>query len=176
MAKHLSEELRSHCDQILLCPCFIVVTAWGMLGFVLPAVAIHHLWRKRTRAQCHFAFHLLSHPPFPSLLHTHTQTRAHTNTHTPFTLHSSFCFSVETSCLSHSNGGLLSIYMCAVKLSPLFSSLCTLYPSVSLFTGNSRADWREGMCCSSIHTLLALEAFEPGQCALCWKHLFFFLH
>lgn len=68
MAWHLSEVLRSHCDQILLCPCFIVVTAWGMLGFVLPTVAIHHLWRKRKRAQWHFAFHLQ--PPTPT--HTHT--------------------------------------------------------------------------------------------------------
>lgn len=58
MAWHLSEVLRSHCDQILLCPCFIVVTAWGMLGFVLSTVAIHHLWRNRKRAQWHFAFHL----------------------------------------------------------------------------------------------------------------------
>lgn len=111
MARHLSEVLRSHCDQILLCPCFIVVTAWGMLGFVLPTVAIHHLWRKRTRAQWHFAFHLLS-PSFPSLLHTPT----HLSLPTPLR------FSVEISCLGHRTGGLFSVYTCAVKLSPLFSS------------------------------------------------------
>lgn len=59
MARH---RCCSHCDQMLLCSCFIVVTAWAMLGFVLPTVAIHHSWS----AGMFF------------LQHTHTHTRAHT--------------------------------------------------------------------------------------------------
>lgn len=115
MAWHLSEVLRSHCDQILLCPCFIVVTAWGMLGFVLPTVAIHHLWRERERAQWHFAFH--PHPT-PARAHTHTPTHAHTypHMHTPFPAHSSLELSVETSCLCHGAGPLLFIYTSVVQL------------------------------------------------------------
>lgn len=84
MAWHLSEVLRSHCDQILLCPCFIVVTAWGMLGFVLPTVAIHHLWREResTVALCF--------PPPPHLsacTYTHTHTDTYTRSHLPTHAH-----------------------------------------------------------------------------------------
>lgn len=114
MAWHLSEVLRSHCDQILLCPCFIVVTAWGMLGFVLPTVAIHHLWRKRTRAQWHFALHL--HPlPLTQLAHilqhTHTLLR-----------HPLFPTVLWPVC-----------YTCAVKLSLLFSTLSTLHSRRALF-------------------------------------------
>ncbi len=58
-----------HCDQMLLCSCFIVVTAWAMVGFVLPTVAIHHLWRAGT-----YSCNTHSLPP-----DTHT----HTHTHTP---------------------------------------------------------------------------------------------
>lgn len=117
MAWHLSEVLRSHCDQILLCPCFIAVTAWGMLGFVLPTVAIHHLWREResTVALC---FPPPSHPSACTYTHTHTPTHAHTypHMHTPFPAHSSLELSVETSCLCHGAGPLLFIYTSVVQL------------------------------------------------------------
>ncbi len=61
----------SHCDQMLLCSCFIVVTAWAMLGFVLPTVAIHHLWRAGT-----YSCNTHSLPP----THTHTYTHLHLHT------------------------------------------------------------------------------------------------
>lgn len=136
MAWHLSEVLRSHCDQILLCPCFIVVTAWGMLGFVLPTVAIHHLWRKRKRAQWHFAFHLQ--PP-----------RALT--------HLSLSFSL----LRHPV--LATVHP---PTPPSFSSTRVLYyPSCFSHTPHSIpgalslwALWKDrggGMCCSSIQKHLA---------------------
>lgn len=117
MAWHLSEVLRSHCDQILLCPCFIVVTAWGMLGFVLPTVAIHHLWREResTVALC------FPPPPHPSACtyththrHLHTLTPTHTCTH--LSRHIPLSNSVETSCLCHGAGPLLFIYTSVVQL------------------------------------------------------------
>ena len=115
MARHLSEVLHSHCDQILLCPCFIVVTAWGMLGFVLPTVAIHHLWRKRTRAQWHFAFYLQQPPS-----HTHTCTLPHTHTH--LSLHTPLSFSV----LRHP--------VFATEPAPAFSSTHVLLNYLSCFS------------------------------------------
>lgn len=106
MARHLSEVLRSHCDQILLCPCFIVVTAWEMLGFVLPTVAIHHLRRKRTRARWHFAFPSL-HPQ-----HTHTYPSTHAASCTLF-----LC--VETSTAPFLLKFSLLNYLCCFSHTPL---------------------------------------------------------
>lgn len=47
-----------------------------MFGFVLPAVAIHHLWRNRKRERRG----TFPPPPTPTHTHTHTHTRAHTHT------------------------------------------------------------------------------------------------
>ena len=146
MAWHLSEVLRSHCDQILLCPRFIVLTAWGMLGFVLPTVAIHHLWRKRKSALA------LCFPPPPPSTHTHTHTHtSHLSVHTP-----------------------LSYTLCWDILSFLF--LCTRvllnYPSCFSHTPHSIpgelslwAMWKDrrgGMCCSSIQKHLARKDSLPS--------------
>lgn len=142
MAWHLSEVLRSHCDQILLCPRFIVVTAWGMLGFVLPTVAIHHLWRNRKRER---SGTLLLHPPPPK----------HTHIHTPFPTPSSPSPSLCGDILSLPRCPPLFIYTCVVKLSLLFFTNSTLHSRRALFLWAMWKDRRGGMCCSSIQKTLS---------------------
>lgn len=135
MAWHLSEVLCSHCDQILLCSCFIVVTAWGMLGFVLPTVAIHHLWRKKKRAQWHFAFHFQ---------HTHL------SLHTPltFALLRHPVFATAHSAPSFPSARVL-----------LNHPSCFSHTPHSIARGLSLwAMWKDrrgGLCCSSIQKHLA---------------------
>lgn len=144
MAWHLSEVLRSHCDQILLCPCFIVVTAWGMLGFVLPTVAIHHLWRNRKRVQWHFAFHL---QPPPSFTHTHTHLSLHAPLSFPLLRHPVFA-------TEHPRPPSISSTRVLLNYPSCFSHTPHSIPG-DLSLWDMRKDRRGGMCCSSIQKHLA---------------------
>lgn len=146
MARHLSEVLRSHCDQILLCPCFIVVTAWGMLGFVLPTVAIHHLWRKRTREQWHFTFQ----PPTPLHAHKRTDLSLHTPLSFPVLRHPVFS---TAPALSFSSARVLLNYL------PCFSHTPHSIPE-ELSLWGTWEDRRGGMCCSSIQKHLACKGSQ----------------